>query len=242
MKSTLVTIATIASINYPIPATLDELCALVSTDKEKAEAQILNAANQYYLQQNRVRVTNKVAEKLTKQFEIHQKLYVGKVEVQTITETDGTVTGYKAVEGKKTFKADEKVTKETAKDFIARVVTEKALTPEAIHAIVQKVATANGFSAEQKRVRGSVASKPVGTKWTKLAQKIVDAGNAVAAATKLSAELGVVVDVTGSDAVKRLALALSDKARKARDAEEAEAATYAAGTEETPLVVDGTKA
>lgn len=240
MKTALVIVAGISGINYGLPASLSELATIIDpTNKERAEAIILNSATEYFKQQNLINVRNKIAEELGKKFKTQPKLSIGKVEVTAVIENE-KITGYVSLDGKKKFKADETVTKESAKEFIDRMVSEQSLTEDAIRKIVQKVADANPFSASQKRVRGSVASKPVGKKWTSLAEKIIKAGNGEAAALKLSKELGEAVDVSGADAVKRLALALSEKARKAREAEEAEAEGMA-GTAENPLVLDGTK-
>lgn len=241
MKSTLVTIAGISAISYLIPDSLTELSTLINKDdKEKGDSVVLNAANQYFLQQNLINVRNKIADALAKKFETSPKLFVGKVEVVSTLDKEGVINGYASLDGKKKFKADETVTKESSKEFIDRIVKEKEMPEDKIKALVQKVASDNPFSASQKRVRGSVASKPVGGKWTKLAEKIIKAGNGEKAATRLSKALNQTVDISGPDAVKRLALALSDEAKRALAALSAEQGQDA-GTDESALVVDGTK-
>jgi hypothetical protein len=241
MKSVNVTIAGIAAISYLVPSSFDELKALISTDAEKAESVALNAANQYFLQTNLLNVRSKIAEALEKTYGIKPKLVIGKVEVNATTDADGKVSGYVSLDGKKKFKATDKAKSQSDVDFIERVVKEKEISESEIREIVQAIANANPFTAEQKRVRGSVTSKPVGKKWLTLAEKIIANGNGEKAADKIAKAIGRRPDVTGSDGAKRLALALSEEARLALAAIEASSSEYA-GTEETPLVVDGTKA
>jgi len=241
MKSIAVTVAAFAAINYAVPASLTELSLLVNKDdKEKADAQILNAANQYYLQQNLIRVRNEIAKELAKKYEVAPKLYIGKVEVTATLDKDGVINGYvSATDSKKKFKADSKPTKEKALEFIKRVVKEKEISEADAKSIVQEIANANPFSAEQKRVRGSVTSKPVGKKWVKLATNIIAAGNGPAAAAKLAADSGQApVDTTAADGAKRLALALSDQAKRALAVITATQGEFA-GTDEQTLVVGG---
>jgi hypothetical protein len=240
MKIALVTIAGISAISYEVPSSLEELKNILTPDQKKAEEIACNAAVQYYLQTNLINVRNKIAEYLSKKFEINLKSFVGNVEVICTVDNDGKINGYKAVEGKKTFKATEKVKQESAKDFIDRVISEKALTQDEVKKIVQKIANANPFKAEQKRVRGSVASKPVGKKWLTLAEKIIANGNGDKAAERVKLAIGRKPDITGDDGVKRLAIGLAEEARLALAKLEAESDTMA-GTEETPLVVAGTK-
>lgn len=238
MKNTLVTIAGIKAVPYAVPSNLSELASMISTDTEKGNAVVLNAAIQYFLQQNLIKVRDKIASILSEKFETPIKLIIGKTEVVSTLDNEGKINGYKAIEGKKLFKASETPKVESAKEFIDRVISEKALDEETVRTIVKTACDEIPFNAEQKRVRGSVASKPVGKKWTILAEKIINAGNGETAASKLSDELGEIVSLEGDDGVKRLALALSEKSRRAKEAAEKEADEYA-GTEETPLVVSG---
>jgi hypothetical protein len=238
MKNITVTIAGIKGIEYAVPSTLTELSSMISEDRDKGDAVALNAATQYFLQQNLIRIRDKIADKLASKFQMALKLFIGKTEVVATVDGDGEVNGYKAVEGKKTFKANETPKSESAKEFIDRVIAEKQIDEKTIRKIVESACSDIPFTAEQKRVRGSVQSKPVGKKWLALAEKIIAAGNGESAASKLSAELGQTLAVTGEDGVKRLALALAEKSRRAMLAVTSEAEEQA-GTEESPLVVAG---
>lgn len=261
MKSITVSLFGILGINYAIPATIDELARNAVPVPEgaseedsaallaKGHERVLHSANEHLKQKSLAKVRATAIELIGEKYDIKPKITVGKKEVAPVLyekgekDTDGKVIDkegvikeYVSVDGKNTkYKKDVKnLSHEGDSEFFKRFKEEKGLTDESpeILELLQAAADKTPFSAKLQRVRGSVASKPIGKGHIKLAQGIVDAGNHVGAAERIGKEIGKTIDVSDpSTRVMNLALAMQTKAKQAKELADKELAEYAKGAD-----------